>query len=51
MRITPTLHCDLLSGLQSACASAPSSELVMAKNSVDMAYLGPCPPRGNAPQH
>lgn len=33
-------------------ASAPSSKLVMGKNTLDMSgYLGPCPPRGNAPQH
>ena len=32
-------------------ASAPSSKLVMGKNTLGMAYLGPCPPRGNAPQH
>ena len=23
----------------------------MGKNSLGMPYLGPCPPRGNAPQH
>ena len=41
-----------LSGLAEGDASAPSTQFVAGKNSVgfDM-YLGPCPPRGNAPQH
>ncbi len=44
--IAPTV-----TGLAEGEASAPSSKLVMGKNTLGMAYLGPCPPRGNAPQH
>ncbi|MDZ4076027.1 MAG: YbhB/YbcL family Raf kinase inhibitor-like protein [Hylemonella sp.] len=40
-----------VTGLAEGEASAPSSKLVMGKNTLGMAYLGPCPPRGNAPQH
>jgi len=40
-----------VTGLAEGEASAPSSKLVMGKNTLDMSYLGPCPPRGNAPQH
>ncbi len=44
--IAPTV-----TGLAEGEASAPSSKLVAGKNTLGMAYLGPCPPRGNAPQH
>jgi len=40
-----------LDGLAEGEASVPSSKLVMGKNTLGMSYLGPCPPRGNAPQH
>ena len=32
-------------------ASVASSKVVAGKNTLGMSYLGPCPPRGNAPQH
>ncbi|MDP3699722.1 MAG: YbhB/YbcL family Raf kinase inhibitor-like protein [Hylemonella sp.] len=44
--IAPTV-----TGLAEGEASASSSKLVAGKNTLGMAYLGPCPPRGNAPQH
>ncbi len=45
--IAPTV-----SGLAEGEASAASSKLVAGKNTLGMTgYLGPCPPRGNAPQH
>jgi Raf kinase inhibitor-like YbhB/YbcL family protein len=45
--IAPTV-----SGLAEGEASTASSKLVAGKNTLGMpAYLGPCPPRGNAPQH
>ena len=44
--IAPTV-----TGLAEGEAGAPSSKLVMGKNTLGMSYLGPCPPRGNAPQH
>lgn len=41
-----------LDGLaEGEASSAASSKLVMGKNTLGMSYLGPCPPRGNAPQH
>jgi Raf kinase inhibitor-like YbhB/YbcL family protein len=40
------------SGLAESEASAPSTKFVMGRNTLGaQAYLGPCPPRGNAPQH
>ena len=44
--IAPTV-----TGLAEGEASGPSSKLVAGKNTLGMSYLGPCPPRGNAPQH
>lgn len=38
-------------GLPEGAALATSAGLVTGKNTVGMPYLGPCPPRGNAPQH
>lgn len=40
-----------LSGLAEGEATAPGNKLVAGKNMLGMAYLGPCPPLGNAPQH
>ena len=40
-----------VTGLAEGLASLPSSSLVAGKNTLGMAYLGPCPPKGNAPQH
>lgn len=41
-----------LTGLAEGDASAPSPKFVSGKNTVGFdVYLGPCPPRGNAPQH
>jgi len=40
-----------LSGLAEGEGSSASAKLVLGKNTLGMAYLGPCPPRGNAPQH
>lgn len=40
-----------LNALAEGEASTASSKLVMGKNTLGMSYLGPCPPRGNAPQH
>lgn len=41
-----------LSGFAENEASAPSTKFVMGRNTLGVqAYLGPCPPRGNAPQH
>ena len=37
-------------GLPEAAATAPAG-FTAGKNTVGMPYLGPCPPRGNAPQH
>lgn len=37
--------------LPEGAALAASAGLVAGKNTVGMPYLGPCPPRGNAPQH
>jgi Raf kinase inhibitor-like YbhB/YbcL family protein len=39
------------SGLPEGAALAAPSALRAGKNSLGMPYLGPCPPRGNAPQH
>lgn len=38
-------------GLPEAAAVAAPAGFHAGKNSLGMAYLGPCPPRGNAPQH
>lgn len=38
-------------GLPEAAAIAAPSGFNAGKNSLGTAYLGPCPPRGNAPQH
>ncbi|MDZ7653595.1 MAG: YbhB/YbcL family Raf kinase inhibitor-like protein [Burkholderiaceae bacterium] len=38
-------------GLPEAAAVAAPAGFSAGKNSVGMPYLGPCPPRGNAPQH
>jgi Raf kinase inhibitor-like YbhB/YbcL family protein len=41
-----------LTGLAEGDASAPSQKFVAGKNTPGLdVYLGPCPPRGNAPQH
>lgn len=41
-----------VSGLaEGGLASAPAANVVAGKNTLGMSYLGPCPPRGNAPQH
>lgn len=40
-----------VTGLAEGEGGAASSKLVPGKNTLGMAYLGPCPPRGNAPQH
>jgi Raf kinase inhibitor-like YbhB/YbcL family protein len=40
-----------VTGLAEGEGSAASSKLVLGKNTLGMSYLGPCPPRGNAPQH
>lgn len=32
-------------------ATAAAARFAAGKNTLGMAYLGPCPPRGNAPQH
>jgi Raf kinase inhibitor-like YbhB/YbcL family protein len=32
-------------------ATSAAARLVAGKNTLGMSYLGPCPPRGNAPQH
>ncbi len=41
-----------LSALAEGDASAAPAKFVPGKNTVGLdAYLGPCPPRGNAPQH
>jgi Raf kinase inhibitor-like YbhB/YbcL family protein len=39
------------SGLPEGAALAAPATFTVGKNSLGMAYLGPCPPRGNAPQH
>jgi Raf kinase inhibitor-like YbhB/YbcL family protein len=39
------------SDLPEGAALAAPSALRAGKNSLGMPYLGPCPPRGNAPQH
>lgn len=39
------------SGLPEGAALATPATFTAGKNSVGMPYLGPCPPRGNAPQH
>ncbi len=39
------------SGLPEGAAVAAPAGFVTGKNTVGMPYLGPCPPRGNAPQH
>jgi Raf kinase inhibitor-like YbhB/YbcL family protein len=40
------------SALAEGEASGPSQRLVFGKNTLGaQAYLGPCPPKGNAPQH
>jgi len=38
-------------GLAEGEAGTPGAKLVTGKNTLGMGYLGPCPPRGNAPQH
>lgn len=38
-------------GLPEAAAAAAAAGLRAGKNSLGGPYLGPCPPRGNAPQH
>ena len=38
-------------GLPEAAAGAAPAGFTAGKNSAGMPYLGPCPPRGNAPQH
>ena len=38
-------------GLPEAAAVAAPAGFIAGKNSLGMPYLGPCPPRGNAPQH
>lgn len=38
-------------GLPEAAAVAEPDGFLAGKNTVGMPYLGPCPPRGNAPQH
>ncbi len=41
-----------LGGFAEGEASAPSTKFVFGRNSLGaQAFLGPCPPRGNAPQH
>jgi Raf kinase inhibitor-like YbhB/YbcL family protein len=37
--------------LPEAAAVAAPAGFIAGKNSLGMPYLGPCPPRGNAPQH
>jgi Raf kinase inhibitor-like YbhB/YbcL family protein len=37
--------------LPEGAALAATAGIVAGKNTVGMPYLGPCPPRGNAPQH
>jgi len=39
------------SGLPEGAALAAPAAFTVGKNSLGMPYLGPCPPRGNAPQH
>ena len=39
------------SGLPEGAALAAPAAFTGGKNSLGMPYLGPCPPRGNAPQH
>lgn len=39
------------SGLPEGAALASPAAFTVGKNSLGMPYLGPCPPRGNAPQH
>lgn len=38
-------------GLAEGVASQAATPVVAGKNTLGMAYLGPCPPKGNAPQH
>jgi len=38
-------------GLPEAAAVAAPAGFTAGKNSLGLPYLGPCPPRGNAPQH
>jgi Raf kinase inhibitor-like YbhB/YbcL family protein len=40
-----------VTGLAEGAASQASTSVVAGKNTLGMAYLGPCPPKGNAPQH
>lgn len=40
-----------VSNLAEGEATNAKDKLVMGKNTLGMEYLGPCPPRGNAPQH
>lgn len=40
-----------LTALAEGEATAAAARLTAGKNTLGMAYLGPCPPRGNAPQH
>ncbi|MEP7300394.1 MAG: hypothetical protein ABI699_02615 [Caldimonas sp.] len=40
-----------ISSLVEGEATSQTARFVAGKNSVGMPYLGPCPPRGNAPQH
>ena len=39
------------SGLPEGAALAAPAAFTVGKNSLGSPYLGPCPPRGNAPQH
>jgi len=39
------------SGLPEGAALAAPAAFAVGKNSLGLPYLGPCPPRGNAPQH
>jgi Raf kinase inhibitor-like YbhB/YbcL family protein len=39
------------SGLPEGMALAAPAAFTVGKNSLGLPYLGPCPPRGNAPQH
>ena len=38
-------------GLPEAAATTSPADFSTGMNSLGMPYLGPCPPRGNAPQH
>ncbi|UUX97125.1 YbhB/YbcL family Raf kinase inhibitor-like protein [Aquabacterium sp. J223] len=38
-------------GLPEGAATASGSGFMHGRNTLGLSYLGPCPPRGNAPQH